>query len=504
MQGIKELILLLQQHNLRPLQQSANDTNYSAALLRLFEGVSAGHYCTDADAVADLFPPGTGADHSGFFELKSTLREKLIDSIHQFHEALAQYSDTQKAHIECQKNWLNIRCLSGRNAGDLAISLARQLLQIAEKFDLTPLCMDISLYLRIQCCLHGQNTALCTAAEQKYQYFRNLYDVEFQAEKSYSALMSQVTCQLHSREEVLSLATKASVELQPVLSTLQSPKLHMYAYLIDLVRHTAAREYAQAMITCEQAIHFFKSRPYQARDPLQVFYYQQLVFSIYLKQYETGRQSALACLEMANEDPFNRFKIKELHLLLALHTREYEAAVRMFFEVKTDPQFDFLPPFYREAWTLYESYLYFLQHAAALDIPPGRIAPADSQTDVSVAGETCLTTARMVIRFLLLLQQKRYGEMLEMVEEMDEYAQNNLENERTRRSYLFLKMLIQIPTGHFQRHLILQMASRLVEKIKTTPLALANQIEEIEILPYEDLWSLALASLNGDKIFANQ
>lgn len=506
MQGIKELILLMQLHNLRPLQQSANDTNHSAALLRLFEGVSAGHYRTDADAAAEFFP-GASAGHSGFFELKSALRENLIDSINRFHGALAQCPDAQKAYVECQKSWLHIRCLSGRNAGELSIALARQLLQIAEKFDLTPLCMDISLYLRIQCCLHGQNTETCIAAEQKYQHFRDVYDAEFQAEKHYSALMSKVVGTIHSREEVLSLATETSTVLQPFLSTLQSPKVHMYAYLVEVIRHTTTREYAQAMTACEHAIHFFKSRRYQARDQLQVFYYQQLICSIHLKQFETGRQSAQSCLDLAGEDPFNGFKIKELYMLLALHTRKYEVAFRIFFEVKADPQFDFLPPFYKEAWRVYESYLYFLQPAMPLEIPLGRITPDDglpAQTAPSSAGETCLTSARLIIRFLVLLQQKQHGEIVELVEQMDDYGQSALDNERTRRSYLFLKMLIQIPTGHFQRHLVIQMAARFVEKLKTTPLALANQLEEIEILPYEDLWDLALETLNGDKIFSGR
>lgn len=499
MQGIKELILLLQQARLQPLQQHSNNPSENPALHRLLEGVSTGLFVTDADAAAALFP-GAPAGHAGFFELKSALREKLTAALEQFLTELEQYSDAEKAHIECQKCWLNVRSMSGQNAATLAVPLADRLLQIAEKFDLTPLCMDIALYLRIRYCLHEQNCEQCTGADQKYQHFRQMYDAEFQAEKYYTDVMSLTVNNFHSPDVVLNQAKESAGALLSLLRTFQSPKLHLYGSLVELMQYTTARDYTAAMDVCEKAIRFFQDLPYRARDPLQVFYYQRLICSVHLRQFDTGKQSALACLDLAGEENFNRLKIKELYMLLALHAKQYDEAFRVFSGIKTDTQFGFLPEEIKSTWALYEPYLYFLQGAGVLKMPPenrGDPYRFNLKTRDAASGETRWNSALMAIEFLLLLQQKRYDELLDRAELLENYCQASLDNERTRRSYLFLKMLALIPAGQFQRYLIVPMASPFLAKLKTTPLALANQTEEIEILPYEDLWDMALGALNG-------
>jgi len=498
MQDVKELILLLPHARLHPLQQPSNDPNENPALLRLLEGVMSGRFVTDADAAA-LFS-GIPSGHTAFFELKSALREKLTAAFEQFLTELEQYSDAQKAHIECQKCWLSVRSMSGQNAATLALPLAGRLLQIAEKFDLTALCMDIALYLRIRYCLHEQNSERCAGADQKYQHFRQVYDAEFQAEKYYTAVMSLAVNNLHSRGPVLSQAKEGAAALLPLLHAFQSPKLHLYGSLVDLMQYTTAQNYTAAMDVCEKAIRFFQQLPYQARDPLQVFYYQRLIISVHLRQFETGKQSALACLDLAGEENFNRLKIKELYILLALHAKQYDEAFRVFSEIKADAQFGFLPHEIKTSWALYEPFLYFLHGAGVLKIPPenrGDPYRFNLKTRDSGSGKTRWNSALMAIEFLLLLQQKRYDELLDRAELLENYCQASLDNERTRRSYLFLKMLAQIPAGQFQRYLIIPMASPFLAKLKTTPLALDNQTEEIEILPFEDLWDMALGALNG-------
>lgn len=499
MQDVKELILLLQHAGLPPLQQPPDHANENPDLFRLLKGVSTGHYRTDADAASGLFP-GASADHSGFFELKSTLREKLIESIEQFISTLEHHADLQNVQFECQKLWLNVRNLSGPNANVPALTLAGRLLQIAEKFDLTLLCMDIALYLRIQYCLRQPNSELCAGADLKYQHFRQMYDAEFQAEKAYTALIARVVGHHTSGDAVLRLLKESFSALQPHLRVYRSPKLHLYGYLIDLMRHTTALDYAQAMHNCEKAIRFFQQFPYLARDPLQVFYYQHLIFSIHLRQFEAGSQSARACLDLAGEGPFNQMKIKELYLLLALHTKQYDHAFQVFSEVRTDPQFDFLPAGFKTSWLLYEPYLYFLNSAGVMKMS------VENRTDLhrvalqardTADGDTRRKSALMAIEFILLLQQKRRDELLDQRELLEDYCQNSLDNERTRRSYLFLKMLALIPAGQFQRYLIIPMASPFLAKLKTTPFALDNQTDEIEILPYEDLWDMAMGALNG-------
>lgn len=499
MQDVKELILMLQHASLPLLQQPPDRANENPDLFRLLKGVESGHYLTDADAAAGLFP-GASAGHSGFYELKSTLRESLIASIEQFITTLEQHTDLQKVQFECQKLWLNVRNLSGPNANEPALMLADRLLQIAEKFDLTLLCMDIALYLRIQYCLRKPNSAQCAGADLKYQHFRAVYDAEFEAEKSYISVMALAVGNPAGREQVRRRAQQSSAVLQPLMRTFQRPKLCLYGYLIELMQHTAALDFAQALHSCDKALRFFQDRPYLARDPLQVFHYQRLICCIHLRQFEAGRESALDCLALAGDNFFNLLKINELYLILALHTKQYEEAFRIFSGVRDDPQFGYLPVGHAETWEVIGAYLSFLQSPGFSALAPAGqtrhrwdILPDDTFS----SPETRLNVSRISIHVLSLLQQRRYEEVSGLAKRMDDYCAAYLDHEPTRRSYLLLKMLAQIGAGQCQRTSIIPLAAGFLAQLKSTPLALANQTEELELLPYEDLWNLALDLLNA-------
>lgn len=490
MQEIKELILLIDDARLQLL---VDDNRDNTGISRLLENIRKGTYSAAVDAAAHDSLNG----NAGFHEIKLALREKLIASVDQFLDELSQRTEVRTVHIEAQKCWLNIRSMSRQNAGALALRLAERLLEIAEKFDLDILCLDLSLFLRIRYCTYMPDGDRCARAEQKYQYFRRIHDAGAEAEKAWVDVITLAVNPAVSREAVLETARKKVGLIQPLMRNFPAQKVHLYGYLLELTRHTAALDYAQAMHSCDKAICFFQERPYSAVDPLQVFHYHRLICSIHLRQFEAGRQSATDCLDLTGEDFFNRIKINELYILLALHTRHYAETVEVFVEATANPEFDFLPAISRATWALYGSYLHYLCDAGLLDTLPGPRTGLDLPMQKSdfETGETRLTTARAAVEFLSLLQQKRHGDLPSRAELIQKYAENFLNNDRTRRSYLFLNMLSQIPAGQFQRALVVPLAAPFLSKLKTAPLALANQTEELEVVPYEDLWDLALESL---------
>jgi hypothetical protein len=56
-------------------------------------------------------------------------------------------------------------------------------------------------------------------------------------------------------------------------------------------------------------------------------------------------------------------------------------------------------------------------------------------------------------------------------------------------------MLLSIPLGLFDEKQVQSKAASLFEKLQQTPFQVANQTHEFEMIPYEDLWEMALESL---------
>jgi len=53
-------------------------------------------------------------------------------------------------------------------------------------------------------------------------------------------------------------------------------------------------------------------------------------------------------------------------------------------------------------------------------------------------------------------------------------------------------MLLQVPEAAFHREAANRKAERYLLQLREVPIEIANQSHEIEIIPYEDLWSIVL------------
>ncbi len=492
MQDIHELIRVLEQHRIRFPQPTLSKDSDETLLVRLFEGVRTGQYTTDNDAATDIFP-GASADHSGYYETRAVLRDRLSGAIEQFVSDLEQFPDLQRAHIECQKLWLNVRTLSGQNAAEFSLFLAAHLLRIAAKFDFTLLAMDVAMYLRLQKCMRDHQGDLCTEADARYDYYRHVLDAEFQAEKMYTDITALSVAGRASAEEVRHLAYVYTETLAPVLAKYSSAKLHLYGNLVEWQWHLAAYDYVSAMRQCERAIQFFLNKPFHARDPLQVFQYQMLLCCIHLRNIEAGERAARSCLELSVDNMFNRFKIKELLLLLYLHAKHYDKAFTLFVDVTSDAQFVFLPGSFRSNWAIFQPYLSFLTTIGLVV----HASPNVKGLSLSPVDRYSSTSALLIIEFITLLQKKQYDEARTHVSELKHFSFGLQHESNIMRSALFVQMLLQIPEGDFQRSKAERLAGHYLTQLHTVPLVLANQTHELEVLPFEDLWEFVLQCLEA-------
>ncbi len=216
--------------------------------------------------------------------------------------------------------------------------------------------------------------------------------------------------------------------------------------------------------------------------------------SIHLRHLDAGERAARACLELTGENTFNQFKIKVLLLLLQLYGKQYDRALTVFADVSSDPQFAFLPTAFKTGWAVYEPYLAFLVSRGAISESSQKESLSQNSADVVPASTN---SAWLAIRFIRLLEQKQYAEARHYAIELEQYRETHLTGLGERRSALFLNMLAQIPVGNFQRTEIIPLASRFFAQLLATPLALGNQTREFEIVPYEDLWEMALQTLDA-------
>ncbi|MCY7329923.1 MAG: hypothetical protein LH618_15320, partial [Saprospiraceae bacterium] len=358
MKDLKEIILVLEKHNIHPLRYLSTMGDGKSKMLALYEGIAKDRFSSDEMAAAALYLPDNRT--SSYRKLKSDLRDKLLDAVLTINTDGDQYTDYQKAYYDCHKQWLTVRFLTGQNANTAALTLANRLLKQASKYDLTLLCMDLTSYLRTQYGLRDSNNKRFIEANQLFERYHQEYEVESLAEQRYTALVVRVVNNRSAHEEVYKLAVEYYEQVEPFLKEFQSYKLNMYAYMIGLMRYTTLNDHAQALPYCERALQFFKNRPYVAQVPLQIFSYQHLMSNIHLQRLTEAKQSAEVCMEVMQEGTFNWFKFKETYLLLLLRLRDYTTTGETLLCVLQNTRFEFQPDNVKEIWLIYESYVYYL------------------------------------------------------------------------------------------------------------------------------------------------
>ncbi len=498
MQSLKEIIYLLSQHNINPFEhlRDGDGRGGKSKLLALFEGVRDGEIQSDSGAERVLY--GSNLGGNAYRKLKSDIKGHLIDAILDINTFKSDFSDYQKAYYDCHKRWLVVRILAGMNANLSAMEFAEKLLTKATKFDFTFLCLDITSFLRIQYGLRESNGSKYREMSEMFERFRALYDAECLAEQMYTELIVTVVNKRGINRDIHDKAMVAFERIRPLMETHGSYKLQMYGYLVGLIRHTSIKDYAAAISFCDSAITFFNGRPYEARTPLQIFHYQNLIGNIQLGRFFAGQVSAHECLRFLQEGTFNWFKYQELFLSLCFHSKEYEQADKTLQMILNHPRFEFLPDNAKEIWSIYESYLYFLHTARLVESKIAlkfRLDRFERATPIFSKDKGGLNVAIIIIRILILISEKKYRKFIDEVDAINQYCYRHLRGDQTKRSYYFIKMLLAIPFAQFDAKQAEMKTKLLRQKMEAFPFNVENQANEFEIVPLEMLWEIIMERL---------
>lgn len=251
---------------------------------------------------------------------------------------------------------------------------------------------------------------------------------------------------------------------------------------------------------CRSAIAFFESKPYHCNAPFQAFYYQWAVCCIQLSRHEEGRSILQKYQSLYPEGSFNWYKLLELQFILDMHTRHYVAAAQTFQIAVQQKSFTKQPDFLQESWKLYEAYLHYLGHIGKIDSTTlgssfkwSKFLNEIPQFERDKRGRNVPV---LILQTLFLLAGDKYPSAVDRTDALKKYVGRYLRNDEMLRSNCMLNMLIQIPERGFHRVAVERHTQKYAQKLAENPLEIANQAHEIEVIPYEDLWQMALQSLN--------
>ncbi|MBL7795823.1 MAG: hypothetical protein JNJ90_04895 [Saprospiraceae bacterium] len=436
--------------------------------------------------------------------LKNKLKERLLEVVFLLDFQEPGYTDRQRAHYECNKRWATAMTLLSKKIKTTGVEQLELMLRHTQHFEFTELSMNAAHHLR----LHYGTIAGDPA---KYEQYRNMYrqylaiwTMENEAEEMYTDLISGFASGSRAPQKDISRqAEQYYKRIAPHMAECESFRLHLSGRLLQLMIYSGRNDYRTMADLCEQALDFFRQKPYESRLPLQVFYYQLVVCCVQLRDFGRGQAIIRQNADIYEPGTFNWFKVQELYFLLALHTQHYDDAFDTCEATSRHAGLAQQPDQIREMWKIYEAYTNLLARIRRADRQPSpkfKMARFLNEIPVFSKDRRGMNIPVLVAQILYDIVEKRYDASLDRVEAVQKYTTRYLKKDEHFRSNCFLKMLVQIPEAAFHREGAARKAEPWLKQLRQMPLELANQPHEIEIIPYEDLWEMMLDSLPHQRV----
>jgi len=501
MDTLRELALILTRNKVKSIEILDVRKHKESKINEFYYKLTEEAFQSDEEAADYFYPKKMGG--SNYRKLKAALKNRMINSLFFIDAKRSNYTKRQSAYYECYKDWAAANILLGKNAYASCVELCEKTLRYATKYEFTELIRDIARVLRLH---YGAQVG----DVKNYRVYRDLFEQydeqcrwENMVERYYSDVMIEFVNSKGQKDHLLEEVNGYLERIAEPMQRIFSYRFHLYGNLLQLLKFSLTNNYDGILYSATSMTAFFEKKEYQATTPLQIAYYYHLVACTQLGQYEVGKSVAERCLCLLKEGSFNWFKYYELYYLLAMHSGEYKEGYHILRKVYDHPRMKYLPANAREIWTIFRAYVYYLIEGGHIQLNEEensfskfRLGRFMNETPIFSKDKRGMNIAILIIQVLYLIQQEKYNVAIDKLESLQKYCARYLHKDETIRSYYFLKMLLTIPAASFHRVAVERKSASYYQKLTVIPLEDTNQTYKIEILPYEKLWELALASLS--------
>lgn len=459
----------------------------------------------DDDEAAAVFLYDSEPSDDRYRKTKEALAQRMINTYLLLDPKSSGFTPLQTAHQQSYRDLAAAILLQPRGATATSMKLYRRVLKRAMKHEFTSLVLETSAKLRSMYAVLYRNQKKFDKYNEIYHRWKSVYDTEMLGSELYAQLIAQYERTKDGRLRTAQVAQAASEALATQEPSFRTSYLLFYYGFFKLVNLMCLTRYRDMLDMSNELLTELDKQPNTALMPRISFLSHKIIACIFLKKYEEGRQAGEECAQYSIEGSNNWFHTQQFSFMLAMHTQHYEEAYQIYRRVSSNPEFKKRPATHRETWDLYHAYLRFLDWTGAINIPDDRFRLTSFLNDVPKFSQEKrgMNIPILIIQILFLIKQRNYAAAEQRFEAIGKYCSRYVKRNDHFRSNCFIKMLLQIPKQGFHKAAAARHAKRYLEKLKSEPLVISEQLYEVEIVPYEELWELIYDSLENKRTYTS-
>jgi hypothetical protein len=502
--ALQELIHIVTKYKRKEVKVLGYNPDANDRFETFYNLLASGKLSTNDDAARHFFGPGKDGTHTEYRNLRNAFFKRLVNTFFFIDVKKAEFNDAQAALHTCFRNMAAVKMLAARGARHAAHEISEKTIEQALKYELTEVVLELARNLL------GHYTYIEQDAKKKENYGRmvdenlEILSATITAEKMYLDLIAPYVKSKTSKPWVSEKAAAYLAELEPFVQKHHAHRLHLYYHLIAKLERASLHDHAGTADACVRAIRYFEGR-FATPKSVPCMFANTLVASLtMLGRYEEAEEWAKYAETLVEPGIHNWFKGLEQQMALQFHKKDYHAAHDIYQKATSHKHFEHLATIEQQTWKLHEAYIQLL-------ITAGKIKLTEAQQKKSTFRPTKflnevpdfskdkrgMNIPVLIIHAIFLLFLKRYDEAYDRMLALDKYADRNLkEGDDAFRSYCFIKALLQIQKADFNRKCSEEKAADWIRRMSTQPVMLADAPHEVENIPYQHLWGMAMEALD--------
>lgn len=496
MKNIVEIAKLVTKQRIKKVdlfEPSKSKVNEKFAF-QLYNGIVKNVFSEDEEAARIIY--GSIPSDKKYQMLKSRLKSRLLNMLWFIDSKKHYTSKYSRAIYDCNKKLHAARILMLAGAKSSCDSLAKEALSIAEEYKLYDNMFLSARLLAKNFSFYGN--------EKKFKYYINIqnkafeeYLAEMKSEEYYENIRMKLILSASPDQSIKRQCHQYFQKLKYLARNHHSYFLHFNMYRLWYYYLSMDENYKAALKVCNLGQNYLRDNPpFNQSMRMGELALMKMECCLQLKDYRNGRENAKQCRELFPANSANFYIFLEYYFLLLMHTAKYAEARDLINEVlKDNPGFLKFPEDRIEKWKIFDAYLNFISPVEDSDgkheFKLMKFLNEVPQLSKDKAGyNITIITAQL----LFLLEQNQYLKIIDKIDSLKQYA-NRYMKDKNQRSYYFIKMILSLGTYDFDQKLVQRRVHQYFLKLKAAKNIYKGTVESLEVVPFEQLWSVVLQKL---------
>lgn len=475
---------------------------------QLYDGVGSGLFPNDTAAAGSLYEHAR-SDAPKYSTLKNRLKVRMLNSIFHLNLKRAGFSDAAQAFYIAHRRQFMVNMLIGLGARNAARKMAETTLDLATRFELTNIALEMARVLR----QYAGNTGQI----KKFDFYNNLlrqlqdkYMEELRSAEYFERIVMIFNRKVGGRSRYTREFDGYRAELQGLLKETSSYNFRLNYHRVQARASAAMGNHAEVIEGAQAGLQFLDSVPQllQKERKGDFWFYQ---FQSYLgaHEYEQAAKAASECAVYYNAGSNNWFTFAWAKFLLLMNTLQIKEANELFNEVTTHARFAAQSEIYREDWEIFRFYL--IHTLQTLPNYESKLHPQKfnfelfkRKVEEARKDKEGMNVLLRLAHIIHLVEAGRYDECDNAVKALDDYRRRNIQARMTPRSSLFMQLLRTMVKYSYSHKACRSNGRKTYERLLTEKFEIVNTEQEIQVLPWTWLWDRLIEQMktNEEKVAA--